>query len=45
MLLGTFGTSLLGNNLAGKGLIAKSDSKETNRREKVEEWIELGKEL
>ena len=45
MLLGTFGTSLLGNILAGKGVIAKSDSKETNRRDKVEEWIELGKEL
>ena len=37
MLLGTFGTSLLGNILAGKGVIAKSDSKETNRRDKVEE--------
>ena len=37
MLLGTLGGSLLGNNLAGKGAIAKRQS----QRDKVEELLEL----
>ena len=45
MLLGKLGASLLGNILAGKGVIAKSVSKKTKSRSQVQGMNRAGERI